>query len=124
MEEFLGKGPKYRIGCLEHVRIASGERPYTAGPPSLDHGLYLDSQRRRFGDRVQGSARQSVRRSCASGIVLSRVPTPPFSVIGASLIASIIVIVAIGIALLGPGAYSVDSHLFGRREDRNSASPA
>ena len=36
--------------------------------------------------------------------------------IGARLIALIIVIVAIGIALLGPGAYSVDSYLFGRRE--------
>jgi uncharacterized membrane protein YphA (DoxX/SURF4 family) len=53
---------------------------------------------------------------CASGIVLSRVPTPPFSVVGARLIALIIVIVAIGIALLGPGAYSVDGYLFGRRE--------
>ena len=53
---------------------------------------------------------------CGSGIVLSRVPAVPFSLVGARLVALIIVIVAIGIALLGPGAYSVDSYLFGRRE--------
>jgi hypothetical protein len=53
---------------------------------------------------------------CGSGMVLSRVPGLPFSLVGARLVALIIVIVAIGIALLGPGAYSVDSYLFGRRE--------
>ena len=53
---------------------------------------------------------------CGSGIVLSRVLAVPFSLVGARLVALIIVIVAIGIALLGPGAYSVDSYLFGRRE--------
>jgi uncharacterized membrane protein YphA (DoxX/SURF4 family) len=53
---------------------------------------------------------------CVLGIGLSWVPTPPLSLLGARLIALVIVATAIGIALLGPGAFSIDGYLFGRRE--------
>jgi len=46
------------------------------------------------------------------GIALSWIPAPPL----ASLAALLIVATALAIALLGPGAFSVDGHLFGRRE--------
>jgi uncharacterized membrane protein YphA (DoxX/SURF4 family) len=49
---------------------------------------------------------------CVLGIVLSWIPAPPLT----SMAAVLIVITALAIALLGPGAFSVDGHLFGRRE--------
>lgn len=49
---------------------------------------------------------------CVLGILCSRIPIPTLSPIAAVPL----VIVAIAVALLGPGAFSVDGHLFGRRE--------
>lgn len=49
---------------------------------------------------------------CVLGFVFSVIPAPPL----ASLAALLMVATALGIALLGPGAFSVDGHLFGRRE--------
>jgi len=49
------------------------------------------------------------------GIALSWLPAPPVAALGLSLTAMMLVL-ALGIALLGPGAFSVDGHLFGRRE--------
>ena len=53
---------------------------------------------------------------CVVGILFSWFPAPPLALLGARLVALVIVITAVGIALLGPGAFSLDSYLFGRRE--------
>jgi len=50
------------------------------------------------------------------GIALSWLPAPPLASLGITLAAGMMVVTAIGVALLGPGAFSVDGHLFGRRE--------
>ena len=50
------------------------------------------------------------------GIALAWLPAPPLASVGVSLVVLIMVVMAAGIALLGPGAFSVDGHLFGRRE--------
>ena len=50
------------------------------------------------------------------GIALSWFPAPPLASLGATLTAAMMVATAIGVALLGPGAFSVDGQLFGRRE--------
>jgi uncharacterized membrane protein YphA (DoxX/SURF4 family) len=48
----------------------------------------------------------------ALAIVFSWIPAPPMT----SMVATLIITTALAIALLGPGAFSVDGHLFGRRE--------
>jgi uncharacterized membrane protein YphA (DoxX/SURF4 family) len=53
---------------------------------------------------------------CVLGITLSWLPGPSFGALGATLVVLVLVITAIGLALLGPGAFSLDGHLFGRRE--------
>jgi len=53
---------------------------------------------------------------CIAGIAFSWIPAPPFAVLGARLAGLVIVATAAGIALLGPGAFSLDGYLFGRRE--------
>jgi len=53
---------------------------------------------------------------CVVGVLFSWFPAPPLALLGARLLALVIVITAVGIALLGPGAFSLDSYLFGRRE--------
>lgn len=53
---------------------------------------------------------------CVVGITLSWIPSPPLGSLGAPMIGILVGIVAIGIALIGPGAFSVDGYLFGRRE--------
>jgi uncharacterized membrane protein YphA (DoxX/SURF4 family) len=53
---------------------------------------------------------------CILGIAFSLVPSPPSVLNGAQLISFVIVLIAASIAMLGPGAYSVDGYLFGRRE--------
>jgi hypothetical protein len=54
--------------------------------------------------------------SCAGGLGLSSLPTPSPHLFVDSLTIAFVVIVALAIVLLGPGAYSLDSYLFGRRE--------
>jgi uncharacterized membrane protein YphA (DoxX/SURF4 family) len=51
-----------------------------------------------------------------SGRALSWIPAPDPYLIGTHAGAWFVTIVAVGVALLGPGAFSLDSHLFGRRE--------
>ena len=53
---------------------------------------------------------------CVLGMALSWIPTPPVASMGVALVALLMVVTAIGLALLGPGAFSVDGQLFGRRE--------
>jgi uncharacterized membrane protein YphA (DoxX/SURF4 family) len=53
---------------------------------------------------------------CVLGIILSWIPAPPLASLGVTLVAPLMLVTAMGIALLGPGAFSVDGHLFGRRE--------
>lgn len=53
---------------------------------------------------------------CILGMALSWIPTPPLASMGVTLVALLMVVTAIGLALLGPGAFSVDGQLFGRRE--------
>jgi len=53
--------------------------------------------------------------SCACALGLSLFPVPP-TVLADHPAAVLVVMVAVAIALLGPGAYSLDSYLFGRRE--------
>jgi len=52
----------------------------------------------------------------SAGIVLSWLPSPAPHALGAGLAGFLPVVVAVAIALLGPGAISVDAALFGRRE--------
>jgi uncharacterized membrane protein YphA (DoxX/SURF4 family) len=53
---------------------------------------------------------------CVVGIAFSWIPAPPLGALGAPLLGLLIGIVALGLALMGPGAFSVDGYLFGRRE--------
>jgi uncharacterized membrane protein YphA (DoxX/SURF4 family) len=53
---------------------------------------------------------------CVLAITLSWVPGPTLAPVGATLLALLMIVTGLGIALLGPGAFSVDGLLFGRRE--------
>lgn len=53
---------------------------------------------------------------CVLAIALSWLPGPSFGSFCVTLVVLVLVITAIGLALLGPGAFSLDGHLFGRRE--------
>ncbi len=53
---------------------------------------------------------------CFLGIAFSWFPAPSWSANDARLVAFGMIITAAAIALLGPGAFSWDGHLFGRRE--------
>lgn len=53
---------------------------------------------------------------CFLGIALSWFPTPSWTLHGVKLMASGMIITAVALALLGPGAFSFDGRLFGRRE--------
>lgn len=53
---------------------------------------------------------------CASGIALSWIPVPPFPLLDSKLVNCGMIITTVAIALLGPGAFSFDGYLFGRRE--------
>jgi uncharacterized membrane protein YphA (DoxX/SURF4 family) len=62
-------------------------------------------------------------------LLLSNVPTPPAHPLNDVVAAAMMLTIAIAIALLGPGALSIDSYLFGRREivipcESRSAQPA
>ena len=65
------------------------------------------------------------------GVGLSLLPPPPSEVLGAAPASWLVATMTATVVLLGPGAYSIDSRLFGRREvvipvrgDRDGASPA
>jgi hypothetical protein len=53
---------------------------------------------------------------CAACRGLSILPLPPSDVLDGPLRSAIISLLGIALALLGPGAFSVDFRLFGRRE--------
>jgi len=53
---------------------------------------------------------------CVFGITISWFPAPPLNGLGMRFLAFVVVTTAVGIALLGPGAFSLDGYLFGRRE--------
>jgi uncharacterized membrane protein YphA (DoxX/SURF4 family) len=53
---------------------------------------------------------------CILGITFAFFPEPPFAALFSKLMALLMVITAVGISLLGPGAFSLDGYLFGRRE--------
>jgi uncharacterized membrane protein YphA (DoxX/SURF4 family) len=61
--------------------------------------------------------------SCLTGLGLSSLPVPTRHVFDDSLAIAFVVIVALALVLLGPGAYSLDSYLFGRREIVIAARP-
>lgn len=52
----------------------------------------------------------------SAGILLSWLPSPAPILLGTGVAGGLTVVVAAAIALLGPGAISVDAALFGRRE--------
>ena len=54
--------------------------------------------------------------SCTASLGLSWLPPPTPNLLADGLTIVFVVIVACAIGLLGPGAYSLDSYLFGRRE--------
>ena len=49
------------------------------------------------------------------GILLSWFP-PPWNIFNAKLATALMMVTSLAVAFLGPGAFSLDSHLFGRRE--------
>jgi uncharacterized membrane protein YphA (DoxX/SURF4 family) len=53
---------------------------------------------------------------CTLGIALSWFPASAIALISPRLMAFGVIITAVALALLGPGAFSVDGYLFGRRE--------
>jgi uncharacterized membrane protein YphA (DoxX/SURF4 family) len=53
---------------------------------------------------------------CFLGIAISWFPQPSWSLREAKVVAVGMIITAVAIALLGPGAFSLDGRLFGRRE--------
>jgi uncharacterized membrane protein YphA (DoxX/SURF4 family) len=53
---------------------------------------------------------------CFLGVALSWFPAPAWSVQDVRILAVGILITAVVLALLGPGAFSLDGRLFGRRE--------
>ncbi len=53
---------------------------------------------------------------CFFGVALSWFPTPSWGWNDARLLAVGMIITAVALALLGPGAFSLDGRLFGRRE--------
>ena len=53
---------------------------------------------------------------CVLGIAFSWVPAPPLASLLARLVGLVLVVTAVAIALVGPGAFSLDGYLFGRRE--------
>ena len=61
--------------------------------------------------------------SSAAGLGLSWFPAPSPNLFADGLTIAFVVIVALAIVLLGPGAYSLDSYLFGRREIVITARP-
>ena len=50
------------------------------------------------------------------GIALSLIPLPPLAVFDGYLAIIHLIVLSIAIALLGPGAFSLDARMFGRRE--------
>ncbi|HEX8881207.1 MAG TPA: DoxX family protein [Candidatus Acidoferrum sp.] len=53
---------------------------------------------------------------CVLGMAFSWFPVTPLIPSGARLMTLVIVTTAVALALLGPGAFSMDGYLFGRRE--------
>jgi uncharacterized membrane protein YphA (DoxX/SURF4 family) len=53
---------------------------------------------------------------CAAALGLDVVPSGSLDVLDDGLATLLLISAALAIALLGPGAYSLDSYLFGRRE--------
>lgn len=52
----------------------------------------------------------------AAGLALSLLPSPTTNVLGSGLPTLVVVLTAAALGLVGPGAFSVDAALFGRRE--------
>jgi uncharacterized membrane protein YphA (DoxX/SURF4 family) len=53
---------------------------------------------------------------CVLGMAFSWFPGPPFATLATRLLVLLVVVTAAGIGLLGPGCFSIDGKLFGRRE--------
>jgi uncharacterized membrane protein YphA (DoxX/SURF4 family) len=52
----------------------------------------------------------------AAGLALSLLPSPRTNIFEAGLPSLVVVLTAVALVLVGPGAFSVDAVLFGRRE--------
>ena len=53
---------------------------------------------------------------CGVANTFSWLPEPPFRLFDNPIAAACVAVMAAAVALLGPGAYSIDARLFGRRE--------
>jgi uncharacterized membrane protein YphA (DoxX/SURF4 family) len=51
-----------------------------------------------------------------AGVALSWLPSPSPNLLDSSLATILVAVIAVVVVLVGPGAYSLDSHRFGRRE--------
>lgn len=54
--------------------------------------------------------------SCGIGIALSYIPLPDGALFDSNLAIINLIVLSVAIALLGPGAFSLDARMFGRRE--------
>ena len=53
---------------------------------------------------------------CLLGCLFSPAPVPLLDFLGPRHLDGVLAVISVAIALLGPGAYSLDGYLFGRRE--------
>ena len=105
------------VGCRrDRVWCSVFVRPGESYSSRLDCRFSVARQRRFSSAWFYDSHCQFLLALCILGITFAFFPEPPFAALFSKLMALLMVITAVGISLLGPGAFSLDGYLFGRRE--------